>query len=599
VDGLKFHISLKKKIAFMIFFGLFGILLSVSSVGHLLDRAFYDCLVVAEPDRSRADQIVIVAIDEPSFAKLNQQWPWPRQIHAQLIETLFSAGAKTIALDILFPEPSSPEDDAALAAVLNENVVLASSLETIDHSDLVSVMQILPLPLFLEQGCKTGLDILPLDPDGFLRTSAKRLNQSLTFAAAAATAFCDQGCAANLKNTENNSNKWLINFQGPPGSIKTISYYEVLDSKTWLSENFFKDKLIFVGFSTRNVVDLETAFADHYSTPHVRFGSEHMSGVEIQANIAANFINQTGMKEIELPILSIYAILVWLIIGIMTLRLTVMRSGFVFLILLVITGGGIWFAFLALKLFVPPSLILFPGFFTWCSGWMTRYYENAKEKLYIKQVFSRYVSTSVVTYLLNNPEKLKLGGDFFEGSVLFLDIKNFTSLASNTPAKELIRILSRYLGTFADIALAHNGMVDKIAGDAVMAVWGVPIEQKDHAILACRAALEMEKAYLKLRKEDREDFEYPLSIRIGINSGTLLAGNIGGKYFSDFTVHGVDVNLANKLETLNNIYGTRILIGETTKSQLTDDFITKKIDCVQPKGYLLPVTIYELKSFCD
>jgi adenylate cyclase len=156
--------------------------------------------------------------------------------------------------------------------------------------------------------------------------------------------------------------------------------------------------------------------------------------------------------------------------------------------------------------------------------------------------------------------------------------------------------LSRYLGRFSDLVFEMHGMVDKIAGDALMAVWGVPLARKDHAVLACKTALKIEETWQSLQKEDSELNRTSLSIRIGVNSGTLLAGNVGGRYFSDYTVHGVAVNFASRLESLNKIYNTRILIGPETKALLSEDFETRAVDTLAGDMHAGPVRIYELKS---
>lgn len=197
--------------------------------------------------------------------------------------------------------------------------------------------------------------------------------------------------------------------------------------------------------------------------------------------------------------------------------------------------------------------------------------------------------------MLKESKKLKLEGGFADGTILFIDIERFTQLAERTDAKELIRILNRYLGSFADIVLASGGMVDKIAGDSLMAVWGVPLAFKNHAGVACETALLIQQKLFSLHENETEK----INIRIGINSGSMLAGNVGGKKFWDYTVHGMDVNISKRLEEANKVYNTRILVGENTQKRAADFFIFREIDTVRIQGISVPINIYELVGSRD
>lgn len=574
--------------------GLIGIILSLTPIGYQLDALVFDTLLVHSTNKVATSDIIVVAIDEDSFAVIEKQWPWSRHMHARLLENLFDMGAKTVVFDILFPELSNIKDDRYFAQILNNKVVLAASIETRKEERYQSSIKVLPHVSLMKNKSRTGMDILPIERDGFVRGHHSYINEMPSLALAAAKAYSGNDTLQSDTNRFGTSPKSLINFAGPPGTFKTVSYYRVLEPGKYLADNPFADKLVFIGFSVKNTVSLITSHADHYSTPYVRFGAEQMAGVEIQANIAANYLHEGFIKKAN-PVTLAVIIIFWCALISWWSFTSRVRFGNVMMVvfamsLLVI----IWQFFTIGRLFIPVAGIFFPFFLMTGSSTIIRYYDIQKRKNYIRKVFSRYVSSSVVNYLLKHPEKLNLGGAFFEGTVLFLDIKNFTAMTSQIPAEELVAILSRYLGCFSDIVFANHGMMDKIAGDAIMAVWGVPIKQKNHAELACRAALEIEQAYYRLQKKAKSGSEPRIDIRIGINSGRLLAGNIGGQHFSDFTVHGVDVNLANKLETLNNEYGTRILISGQTCSQLPGFFQIKEKDRLRPDGYETEVTIFEL-----
>ena len=180
--------------------------------------------------------------------------------------------------------------------------------------------------------------------------------------------------------------------------------------------------------------------------------------------------------------------------------------------------------------------------------------------------------------------------------MLFLDIADFTAISERFRPNLLVDTLNDYLGVFTDIVIKWNGMVDKYMGDAVMAVWGVPLAQEDHAQLACGAALEMSEAVRAMAKKNGQIESLKLRIRIGINSGKMIAGNVGAKSFFNYTVLGKNVNIASRLEGVNKVYRTVITIGQATAELVKDDFVLRELDFIRVKGMDQPLWIYELQS---
>jgi len=224
------------------------------------------------------------------------------------------------------------------------------------------------------------------------------------------------------------------------------------------------------------------------------------------------------------------------------------------------------------------------------------YFAEVREKRFIHKTFDSYLNPSVVKALAERPEMLRPGGKRVQGSVLFLDVADFTTLSENYPPEVLIQIINRFLGTMAEIVMRNEGMIDKFIGDAVMAAWGAPLQQPDHALRACRAALEMEVAMVDIAAREEQLTGARLQARIGINSGEMLAGNVGGTRRFDYSVYGNEVNTASRIEGVNKLYGTHLMIGENTARVVADQFVLREVDRVLLKGKHVPIDIFELQA---
>jgi adenylate cyclase len=207
-------------------------------------------------------------------------------------------------------------------------------------------------------------------------------------------------------------------------------------------------------------------------------------------------------------------------------------------------------------------------------------------------MFSNYVSKSIVEELLKHPEKLELGGEDKNITVLFSDIRGFTTLSEKLTPQSLVSHLNDYLTAMTDIIFKYEGTLDKYVGDEIMAFWNAPVEQQNHPELACMAALEMMQKLKELNEEWTEDKK--LNIGIGLNTGVMTVGNMGSKSRMDYTLMGDSVNLGARLEGTNKIYGTNIIISEYTHENVKDKFICRELDTIRVKGKNKPVQIYEV-----
>ncbi len=568
-----------------------GVTIALSPLGQFVDRYLYDSLIIHNHPQEPPEDIAIVAIDEASFAMLQQQWPWPRSWHARLIDALFASGAKTVVFDIVFAESSIPEEDQAFLLSLrgHPNVVLASSLEIVNQANYVTCINIEPLDSFSASAQAIGLDTMPLDPDGIIRRNFLNHHNHDALGFAAAWSHSDATTRKILQDLKAKQQTVPIQFHGPPGTIKTVSYYQALDPGQYLPQDCFKDKLVFVGLATSNVVDTASQ-PDHYPTPYVRFGYGYMAGIEIQANLAATCLDQHFIREISSPWLYTMTAILCLMVGFCSVRWSAGKSGLCYgLGVSVCIVMNILF-FSHLSIYIPLAVVLIPAGFIYLTGVCLSYGQVIYEKKQIQSISSKYLSSPFVRHVLKHPETLGPKGISTEGSVMFLDIQNFTTLTQSESGDDLFKVLSRYLGVFSDIILEQQGHIDKIVGDGLMAIWGVLTPCSDHASLACQTALAIEKVVIEQRQKDANS----LDIRIGINSGTLYAGNVSGRQFSDYTVHGIDVNLGARLEAANKVYGTRLIIGRQTRDQLDNTYVIRELDTVMISGYPQAVTLFEL-----
>jgi adenylate cyclase len=224
-----------------------------------------------------------------------------------------------------------------------------------------------------------------------------------------------------------------------------------------------------------------------------------------------------------------------------------------------------------------------------------RYITEEREKKKIRGAFQYYLTASVINEMLKDPAKLKLGGDKKDLTVLFSDIRGFTTVAENmkTP-EELVHLLNEYLTAMTNVVFTHDGLLDKYMGDAIMAVFGAPLNQPDHPLRACKTALGMIDELKKLQKKWADEGRPVLTIGIGINSGDMVVGNMGSEMRFDYTVMGDSVNLGSRLEGINKEYGTNIVISESTHNAVKNVLFCRELDSVRVKGKNLPVKIYEL-----
>ena len=245
---------------------------------------------------------------------------------------------------------------------------------------------------------------------------------------------------------------------------------------------------------------------------------------------------------------------------------------------------------------ISPSLAVV---FSYVGTIVFQYLSERQQKALIKNVFSHYISPAVVNELIANPEKASLGGDKRELTAFFSDIASFTTMSESLTPEKLVELLNEYLDDMTGIILKHGGTLDKYEGDAIIAFWGAPIPQKDHALRACQASLEMQERILEMRVDWKKRGRPELGVRCGVNTGWMIVGNMGGKDRFDYTIIGDSVNLASRLEGANKQYNSKIMISEFTHNNVKGKVLVRELDLIQVKGKTEPIKVFELLGMAD
>jgi adenylate cyclase len=375
--------------------------------------------------------------------------------------------------------------------------------------------------------------------------------------------------------------RMMIDYEGGIGTYAYVSIADVVQRK--FPAGTFKGKLVLVGASATGIGDLR-------STP---FGGINYPGVEIHANVIDNILNRhflvRGANQIVVDLLVI--LLVGVPLG-LWLALAQPRSMLFGLLLLVPFGLGVWYAFLHgwwLNFIVPAgTLVANVGFVA-----MYRALVEEKEKRRVRGAFQQYLSPEVIRRLLENPDLVKPRKT--EITVMFTDVRGFTSISEKLDAQELAALLNEYLTEMTRIVFRHSGTLDKYIGDAVMAFWGAPFEDGAHATEGCHAALEMIARLREMQKKWRADGRPVLDIGVGLCTGVASVGNMGSELRYGYTALGDIVNLSSRIEGLNKEYATHILLSDSTYAVVEDPLLVfRELDLIRVKGKLQPVTLYEL-----
>jgi len=570
---------------------------------------------------SRAgDDIVLILIDQASLDayELEQglSWPWPRQIYSALVEYCRRAGVKAVFIDLIFSESSvwGVEDDGDLALKMQSagNVFLPIFLSRSPDAaggDTEQALKkfTLDLPGPLTETLSATLPVEPLlssvrgvgnvqfapDGDGIYRRLPLLFSfQGNIYPALPAAVFRYVSGDDDLaKVPKDHSGNMIVRYYGPTGTYESYSAAAVINSFAQMEEgqppqispDSFKDKIVMVGASAPGIYDLRPSpFSSVYP------------GVEIQATVLDNLLRK---DFIRLPPRLIFLLLL---------------LGFSFFTALGITLTSRIWKIVAISLlgFALPAAAAAAAFY--CGFWLDfiapefavslsfaaaviwNYRTEGRQRRFIKNVFQRYLSHHVIEQVLADPSRLRLGGEGREITSFFSDVAGFTSVSEGLSPENLVKLLNEYLTEMTDIILDSGGTLDKYEGDAMIVFWNAPLDQADHALRACRASLRCQKRLEELRPDFQRRYGHPLHVRIGLNSGPAVVGNMGSQNRFDYTAMGDTVNLASRLEGACKVYKVPILMGERTFQLVGESIISRELDCIRVVGKTIPVHVYEV-----
>jgi adenylate cyclase len=553
-----------------------------------LEWALYDARFKWRGSIDHHSDIVIIAIKDEDLKEIGQ-WPWSRSLHARLIQILEAAPPKALLFDIFFIDPfsSDTKGDKALAdATLRNPWVVHSMFFKLDGERIIE--QDRPMEILSESIHALGNANAVIDEDGTVRRALPSLfveNHPLPLLSVVGANFY-RGLPWDSPERDaplDGRGLMRINFVGPVGSYTYYSFSDVLSGR--VSPDVFRNKVVLVG-------SYSTGAFDHYPTPT----SEFMPGLEFHANVVNTLINHRAMSSWPIRRTYILIIALGLICGLLFARLSAGIGALIVLCLAAILIGGSQVLFVHRGLMVDLGGPLLTLVLAYGVVLLYRFFSEEREKRWVKAAFGQYVSPKVLDVLMEDPSRLSMVGERREVTVFFSDVAAFTTLSERLNPDELVVLLNRYLSAMTEVVFFYDGYLNKYMGDGIMAFWNAPLRQADHAARACRCALRSVERLALLNEELKAEGVAPLQARIGLNTGTMVVGNMGSRQKSDYTVMGDHVNLGSRLEGANKPFGTSIMISEFTYEVIRDQFEVRYLDRLRVPGRAKPVKTYELLS---
>ena len=592
---------------------------------------------MAKPAPS-TDKIRLILLDQNSLDWAKEEnglaWPWPREVYSAIIHFCRRSGAKALAFDVIFTEPSKygVADDQAFAAAIRDfkSFIGAVSLSQTAGSERrwppfapEPSLKVLGLDQWM---ASTGADAYPraafpipeisaaagnlgnvhLNPDRdniYRRAALFHVFDGRALPSLALGCYLAVQPGASAKITTgrfsidnrdipiDRRGNAILNFRGPPGTHKTYSAASVIQSELRIANGEmptitepepFKDAYVFFGFSAPGLFDLRpTPLSGVYP------------GVEINATMLDNLLANDFIRPVPTAVVVGLTLLITLLAGMATSAVSgIVKSIMVYAFFIVAPVAlcliayreGFWLPLVVQEAGVTVTLF---------SAGLIYYTTEGRQKMFIKNAFKQYLSPAVIEELIRNPDRLKLGGERRMLSVFFSDLEGFTSISEGLDPEALTTLLNDYLSAMTDIIHEEGGTVDKYEGDAIIAFWNAPLEQPDHARRCVRAALRCQERLAAMRPSFRERLGRDLNMRIGINSGLAVVGNMGSHTRFDYTMIGDAVNLAARLEGINKQFGTYTLISHSAMEQMTGAFPVRELSRVAVVGRREPVLVYE------
>ncbi len=560
--------------------------LSVTPFWQSIELKGFDFLTVLTAPKKSALPIVMIGIDDISLAEVKQRWPWPRSLYAQLIDVLNAAGAAVIVFDVVFDQPTSEDEVLAQAIQRAGNVVLAAGLKKQETSHGTAWLRQDPLPLFTASGTPVGLVNLAFDRDQVMRRIPDAADVFWRAITSKLRAVMPEAPLAIEPGEDA-----MIRYIGPNNTYPRISFYQALDPARYkIPTGELANALVIVGRDTRSAADIGSAQVDTFATPYTTFGSQLMAGPEIHANILENVLGGQVITPAPVGVVAALLALTTLLAMLAMRRFRVVVSGLAAAAIVAGIAVLSWLMFARHDYWLPGAIAMFGVALLYVNQSVLAFMGERHQRLEVKRMFSRYVPAEVVEQLAAHPERLRLGGEHRELSVMFTDLANFTTLAEVLEPDRAADLLNRYLTEMNQIIFRHSGTIDKFIGDGIMAFWNAPLEDKLHAQHAVQSAIEMQAAMDALRKQLAAEGFPEIRMRIGVHTGVALVGNMGSAIGRlSYTAIGDSINLTARLEGANKEYGTEILLTAATAGKLDGSIVLRRVDLVKVKGKNLAV----------
>ncbi|HUH98817.1 MAG TPA: adenylate/guanylate cyclase domain-containing protein [Anaerolineales bacterium] len=572
---------------------------NVSTPLGSLELGARDTLMRLRGDRTPSGNIVIVAIDDASFQWTKYEWPWPRAYLAQIVQAVNKGGARVVGLDVFLSEAGKDAGgDAALAQALSQSPSSISDMEVLRPGP-GTVSLSLPVEPIRTALKGMGITTIVQDKDAVTRSiqAYDSYNGQVYYNWAFQVASqylgvpppsdaAPGGLTFNGQRIPLFNGLLRVNYNGPAGTYPTYSAYQVVLGDVLQEDpNAFKGKIVLIGATTLTLHDVyATPFSAQQPTP----------GVEVVANAVDTILNGDYLRETP----PWAALLIIIVMGVLAGLISRMQRPSLSLIIMaigmVVYAAATYLIFIGRGLYIPtvaPQLMLFLGVVLPA---LEQSVSQELEKRRVRNLFSRFISPQMVDQLLKTQDINSLNKRA-NLSILFSDIRGFTTLSEKLLPEEVVSVLNPYLEAMTKVIEKNGGTVDKYEGDAIVAFFGEPVVHEDHARRAVRTAVEMRQALAELHGLwEKQGRTFRIEIGIGINSGEVFVGLLGSAQRINYTVIGDNANLASRLQDLTKTYQWPVLISESTYDQVKDEFEAQLADSVIVKGRSEAVKVYKL-----
>lgn len=588
-------------------------------IGHFVPGDFFlrkshDWLHILEPDWARADRVpledfLLIYIDDRSHAELQQPYDrtWHRGLHAALLQRLNATQPKMVFYDIIFDQPSSfPEADAAFAEMMAESgraVLGASSSHQRFSLDIEGEVEgiFAPIPEFRRHAMAWGMHSLQRDADNGLRRMGRgsadgRIPPAFWVAATA----LDPALADELG--EFDSPRWL-HYPGPAPAFPHISFSTAL-----LNDQLdCTGKYVFVG--ARHSVGLPGAGRDAFRSPYLT-GDDEFTGVDLQANMFWNLLSRNWLRKtspwIDGVIVVSFGLLLAFVVNSYGPRGSTLAT-LALSVLLIAASLSIAYVHHVFYAWLVPVTVQAPVALIWANA--CNYYFETRKRRHLKRAFSSYLSPIMVERMAEAEEAPQLGGQEKIITPFFSDVEGFSAFSEILTPSDLTELLNEYLGAMTEAIQAESGTLDKYIGDAIVAIFGAPLDVPDHAARACYAAARMQRIQLELQgrwaaQRDRwPERVWHMRTRIGLNTGPAVVGNMGSPVRFNYTMAGDVVNLAARCEAAAKQYGIYTMVTAETRAAAlaggASNLLFRQLDRCAVVGRQQPVDMFELMGFAS